>query len=119
MMDQLVTAQKRTVEALNEAGKIYAAGVQTYTQTQIELAREAVEDAVAAGKQLMAEKAVDKIAALYVEKAKVGFEKGVAGAKTLGEIVVKTNRDAAELLGKVFAANVEVAKTNGKVRVAA
>jgi phasin family protein len=109
-MDQMLAAQKRTVEALNEAGKIYVAGVQTYGRKQAELARGNMDEAAALTKAVMAEKTLDKQATLYFEQSKAGFEKGVAAVRELGEIVAKTNREAADVLGKAFAAYVETAK---------
>ncbi|MFQ5959450.1 MAG: phasin family protein [Alphaproteobacteria bacterium] len=99
-MDSLVAAQRRNIEAVSAANKVAADGLKALAARQAEVARSAVDEYVAAVRELMAVKDPQAGAAKQVAFAKSAFEKTVTNMRELAEIATETNVQAFDVLNK-------------------
>ena len=99
-VDAVITAQRRNLEAVSAANKAAADGFKAVAARQAEIARGAVDEYVAAVRELMAAQDAPAGVAKQVEFAKTAFEKTVASTRELAEIAVKANAEAFDVFSK-------------------
>jgi phasin family protein len=99
-MEAIMAVQKKNVEAFTQANQLAMEGVQAFARRQVELARAAIEDAPVLFREFSQPGAPQEKMAKSAELAKVTFEKNLASAKELGELVTKANTDAFNVITK-------------------
>jgi len=106
-VEAMVTAQRKNVEALTQANQLAIEGVQALARRQVEIAREALDEAPALFRELSQPGVPQEKFAKQAELAKATFEKGLATAKELTELVTKANTEAFNVLTKRFTESFE------------
>jgi phasin family protein len=117
-VDSLVAAQRRNLEALTQANQLAVEGVQAIARRQVELARQAVDEASTLMREWTQPGAPEERIAKNVELAKQAFEKGVANARELAELVSKANSEAFGVIQKRVAESFEEIRDFTKQHVA-
>jgi len=100
-MDVLVKAQRKNFEALTAANQLAIEGYQAVAKRQADILRESMEEMSKVSRDLVAaDQAPDVRVAKQVELAKTGFEKALANARELGEMLMKSNTEACDVINK-------------------
>ena len=99
-VEAVMASQRKNVEALSQANQLAIEGVQALARRQVEIAREALEEASSLFRELSQPGAPQEKLAKNTELAKVSFEKGLATARELTELVAKANTEAFNVLTK-------------------
>lgn len=94
LAEEAVEFNKANVEALVEAGKIAAKGIETLGQEGVTFARKNFEDTTAALKGYTAVKTPADFFKLYAENSKKAFDAAVAQTSKTSELVVKLTNDS-------------------------
>ena len=94
LAEEAVEFNKANVEALVEAGKIAAKGIETLGQEGVAFARKSFEDTSAALKGYTAVKSPAEFLKLYAENSKKAFDAAVAQTSKTSELVVKLTNDS-------------------------
>jgi phasin family protein len=94
LAEEAVEFNKANVEALVEAGKIAAKGIETLGQEGVTYARKSFEDTTAALKGYTAVKTPADFFKLYAENSKKAFDAAVAQTSKTSELVVKLTNDS-------------------------
>ena len=116
-VDSLMATQRKNMEALTQANQLAVESVQAVTRRQVELAREAFDGASAALRDLVQPTAPEERIAKNAEFAKQVFEKGIANARELTELVTKANSEAFEVLTKRVTESLDEIRSQAKTRV--
>jgi phasin family protein len=95
-----MATQRKNIEAFTQANQLAVEGVQAMARRQIEIAREALEGASTAMRELVQPGAPEERFAKNAEYAKQAFEKGVANAREIAELFSKANTEAFEVISK-------------------
>jgi phasin family protein len=98
--ESVISIQRKNIEALTQANQLAVEGVQAVTRRQVEIAREAFEGASAAFRDMTQPSAPEDRIARNAEFAKQAFEKGIANAREIAELVTKANAEAFEVISK-------------------
>ena len=102
LAEEAVEFNKANVEALVEAGKIAAKGIESLGQEGVTYARKSFEDTTAALKGYTAVKTPADFFKLYAENSKKAFDAAVAQTSKTSELVVKlTNESFAPISNRV------------------
>jgi phasin family protein len=109
-VEALMSAQRKNVEAFTQANQLAIEGVQALARRQVEIAREALDEAPALFRELSQPGVPQEKFAKNAELAKATFEKSLATAKELTELVTKANTDAFNVLTKRFTESFEEIK---------
>ena len=99
-VEAVMATQRKNVEALTQANQLAIEGAQAFARRQVELAREAFEGAPALFRELSQPVAPQERLAKNAELAKATFEKNLATAKELSELVTKANAEAFGVISK-------------------
>jgi phasin family protein len=99
-VEAIMAAQRKNVEAFTQANQLAIEGVQAFARRQAELAREVFEGAPAFFKDLSAPTPPQERILKNAEIAKATFEKNLASAKELGELVTKAQAEAFDVITK-------------------
>ncbi|MGH7034425.1 MAG: phasin family protein [Stellaceae bacterium] len=99
-VDAMMAAQRKNVEALTQANQLAIEGAQALARRQAEIAREALEEARSLFREFSQPGAPQERLAKNTEIARATFEKGLATAKELTELVTKANAEAFNVLTK-------------------
>ncbi|WP_422060473.1 phasin family protein [Sphingopyxis sp.] len=94
LAEEAVEFNKANVEALVEAGKIAAKGIESLGQEGVAFARKSFEDTSAAMKGYTAVKSPAEFLKLYAENSKKAFDAAVAQTSKTSELVVKLTNDS-------------------------
>ncbi|SEH19611.1 phasin family protein [Sphingopyxis sp. YR583] len=94
LAEEAVEFNRANVEALVEAGKIAAKGIETLGQEGVTYARKSFEDTTAALKGYTAVKTPADFFKLYAENSKKAFDAAVAQTSKTSELVVKLTNDS-------------------------
>lgn len=97
-VDALMASYRKNVEALTAANQCTLEGVGALVRRQTEIAREAIESYTKAVGDLLAEGSVEEKAARQAELARQAYDRAVANARELGDMVTKTSNEAFGLL---------------------
>jgi len=117
-VESLVAAQRKNLEALTQANQLAVEGVQAIARRGVEITRQAVDEASAALREWTQPGAPEERLAKNAEFAKQAFEKGVANARELAELLTKANTEAFNVLHKRVAEGFEELRDYAKHRVA-
>lgn len=107
----VVDAQRRNLEALAQANQVAAEGMKALAQRQAEILRQTMEQTGAAMRDLMAPSSPEDKAARQTEIAKTAFERAVANARELAEMVTRAQQEAGDVIAKRMAAGMEELKS--------
>ncbi len=99
-VEAVMAAQRKNVEAFTQANQLAIEGVQAFAKRQVELAREAFEGAPAFFKEMSSPTPPQERIAKNAEIVKATFEKNLATAKELGDLVTKANTEAFAVITK-------------------
>ena len=106
-VEAMMASQRKNVEALTQANQLALEGAQALARRQVEIAREALEEASTLFRELSQPGAPQEKLVKNTELAKANFEKGLATAKELAELVAKANTEAFNVLTKRFTESFE------------
>ncbi len=99
-VDTMIASQRKNIEALTQANQLAVEGVQAVTRRQVEIARQAFDEASAAMREMVQPSAPEVRVAKNAEIAKQAFEKGVANALELTDLVTKAQSEAFAVITK-------------------
>lgn len=116
-VESMVAAQRKNLEALTQANQLAVEGVQALARRQVEIAREAVDEASSLVREWAQPGAPEDRIVKNAEYAKQAFEKGVANAKELAELVTKANSEAFNVIQKRVAEGFEELRDYARQRV--
>jgi phasin family protein len=102
-VETLVASQRKNIEALTQANKLAFEGVQAVFKRQVEIIRQAVEEGATIARELVEAGTPQDKAIRQTELTKSAFERALANARELSEIIAKSNGEAFDLLNKRFA----------------
>jgi phasin family protein len=96
----MISTQRKNLEAFTQANQLAVEGVQAVTRRQVEIAREAFEGASAAMRELSQPGAPEERFAKNAELAKQVFQKSIANAREIAEMMSKAQAEAFEVITK-------------------
>lgn len=117
-IESIVAAQRKNLEALTQANQLAVEGVQAVARRQVEIARETVDEVSSLVREWTQPGAPEERIAKQAEYAKQAFEKGVANARELAELVTKANTEAFSVIQKRVAEGFEELRDYAKQRTA-
>src|SRR4051794_33139783 len=115
-VNTVVDIQRRNVEALTAANQTVVQGLQTVVRRQGEIARQSVkqfQDLLSVKPASVTETLVKRI-----ELTKTSYEKTVADARELGDIVVKAGSEAGDILSRRVVASLDEVKAAARPKAA-
>src|SRR3954469_7353851 len=103
-----VKFQHRNLEALNAANQTLVQGLQTVAQRQGKLVQQSVKQF----QELLSVKpaSVTEVLVKQIDVAKTSYEKNVADARELGDLVAKVGSEAADILNRRVVASLDEIK---------
>jgi phasin family protein len=101
-INTVVDIQRRNVEALTAANQTIAQGLQTVVQRQGEIARQSVKQFQDLVSFTPSSASVRETLVKRIDLTKTSYEKSVADARELGDIVAKVGTEAADILSRLF-----------------
>lgn len=117
-VEALIASQRKNLEALTQANQLAVEGVQAVARRQVELARQAVDEASTLFRELAQPGAPEDRLAKNAELAKQAYEKGLANARELAELVAKANSEALNVINKRVAEGLEEIRDYAKTKAA-
>jgi phasin family protein len=117
-VESLVSAQRKNLEALTQANQLAVEGAQAIARRQVELTRQVVDEASAALREWTQPGAPEDRFAKNAEFAKHAFEKSVANAREIAELLTKANSEAFNVINKRVAETFEEMRDFAKQRTA-
>jgi phasin family protein len=117
-VEAIMAPQRKNVEALTQANQLAVEGVQAVARRQVELAKQAVEEASALLRDIAQPGAPEERLAKNAELAKQAFEKGLAHARELAELVSKANTEAFNVITKRVTESFEEFRDSAKTKTA-
>lgn len=109
-LDAFAVAQRKNLEALTAANQCALEGFGALVRRQSEIARQSVEAASKVFGEVLAEGTPEEKVARQAEYFKSCYEQGLANAKELGDLAVKTQEEAAGLINARVVASFDEAK---------
>jgi phasin family protein len=109
-VESVLAAQRKNVEALTAANQLALEGFQAVVRRQGEILRQTLEEAGSLVGQLTAAGSPEEKVAKQAELVKTAFEKALANAKELAELVAKSNSEAADVINKRVSESLEELK---------
>ena len=101
-IEAYISAQRKNMEALSQANRLAYDGLQAVAKRQIEIARQSLEQATTAAREVAEPGTPHDKAAKQAELAKTSFERAISNLRELGELVTKANTEAFDLLQTRF-----------------
>lgn len=117
-VESLVATQRKNLEAFTQANQLAVEGVQAIARRQVELTRQAMDEASTVLRDWTQPGAPEEQVAKNVEMVKHAFEKGVANARELTELVTKANSEAFNVIHKRVSESFEEIRDYAKQRAA-
>jgi len=102
--------QRRNVEALTAANQTIAQGLQTVVQRQGEIARQSAKQFQDLLSVKPSSTSVEETLVKQIDVAKTSYEKTVADARELGDLVVKVGSEAVDILSRRVVASLDEVK---------
>ncbi len=99
-VESIIASQRKNIEALTQANQLAVEGVQALARRNVEIARQALEEASAALRDIVTPGAPEERVAKQAEIAKGAFEKGLAHARELTELLSKAQSEAMTVITK-------------------
>jgi phasin family protein len=115
-VNTVVDIRRRNFEALTAANQTVVQGLQTVAQRQGEIARQSVKQF----QDLLSVKpaSVNEVLVKRIDLTKTAYEKTVADARELGDIVVKVGSEAADILSRRVVASLDEVKAAARPKAA-
>jgi len=110
--------QRRNVEALTAANQTIAQGLQTVVQRQGEIARQSVKQFQDLVSFTPSSASVRETLVKRIDLTKTSYEKSVADARELGDIVAKVGTEAADILSRRVVASLDEVKAAARPKAA-
>ena len=98
-------AQKRNVDAFTGASQIFADGMRAFVERQTEITQASMKQFMADSQTFMTSKPTEMKPGDVTGKVKNAYEAAIANAQELGNIVVKAQTDAMNVLNNAAVAN--------------
>jgi len=117
-INTVVDIQRRNVEALTAANQTIAQGLQTVVQRQGEIARQSVKQFQDLLFVKPSSTSVEETLVKQIDVAKTSYEKTVANARELGDIVAKVGLEAADILSRRVVASLDEIKAAARPKAA-
>ncbi len=117
-VDSLMAAQRKNLEALTQANQLAVEGAQAVARRQVEIARQAVDEASGLLREWTQPGAPEERLAKNAELAKHAFEKGLANVREITELLTKANSEAFGVIQKRVAESLEEIRDFAKQRAA-
>jgi len=111
-VEAMMAAQRKNIEAVTAANQLAIEGLQAVIRRQAEIVRASVEEASSYVNQVVAAGTPEEKAAKQAELVKAAFEKSLANARELAELVAKSNNEAAEVLSKRVSESLDELKSS-------
>ena len=102
--------QRRNVEALTAANQTIVQGLQTVVQRQGEIARQSAKQFQDLLSVKPSSTSVEETLVKQIDVAKTSYEKTVADARELGDIVIKVGSEAGDILSQRVVASLDEVK---------
>jgi phasin family protein len=99
-LDAAMAAQRRNIEALTTANQLAMEGMQSVARRQMEIVRQSMEEMATMATALMSTSAPEARLARQAELAKSAFERTLSNLKELGEMISKSNAEAADVINR-------------------
>lgn len=112
--DDIVAFNQNTFDAFVASGTVVAKGFETLTKQYVSFASESFEEAVEAGKKIVAAKTVNEAVDMQTKIAKAAWEKAVAEGQKVSEISTGIFKEASAPISERVQASVEVANETAK-----
>jgi phasin family protein len=106
-MNQVITTQRKNLEAASEASQVVVESTQAIARRQSEIARENVEQALKASKDLFTGNSPETNVAKQVEFAKSAFENSLANLREISEMMAKSAFEAFDVVNRRVAESFE------------
>lgn len=110
-VDSLMASQRKNIEALTAANQLAAEGIQAVMRRQAEILRQSIEESTSAVNDLIAAGSPEDKAAKQADVVKTAFEKALANARELAEMIAKSNAEAADVISKRVSESLDEIKT--------
>ncbi len=110
-VEAILSSQRKNIEALTAANQLAAEGFQAVLRRQAEILRSSVEEASGYVNDVLTAGTPEAKAAKQAELVKAAFEKSLANARELAELIAKSNTEAADVLSKRVSESLEELKT--------
>src|SRR3954470_10278424 len=106
--------QRRNVEAVTAANQTVVQGLQTVAQHQGEIARQSVKQF----QDLLSVKpaSVNEVLVKQIDLTKTAYEKTVADARELGDVVAKVGSEAVDILSRRVVASLDEVKAAARLK---
>jgi len=105
--NQLFSTQRRNIEAMSAVNQIAVESAQAISRRQAEIARENVESALKASKDLMSGGSPEVSISKNAEAVREFFENGLANFREVTEMLTKSSFEAFDVLNKRAAESME------------
>ena len=116
--ETILAHQRKNIEALTQATQLATESFQAVVNRQMELAREAIDEASALVRDIMQPIAPEARAAKNAEIVKQAFEKGLANAREITGTLAKAHTEAFDVITKRVSEGLDEIKTASKSAVA-
>lgn len=103
----LMEAQRKNIDALIQANRVAAEGIQALADRQREIFREHMEQMQQFMRDAISADTPEANAARQAELVKVAFEKALVNMRELAELASKSQGEALEIVNKRMVANLE------------
>jgi phasin family protein len=103
----LVDAQRKNVQALQEANQKAFSGALALAKRQAEILEETMREWQAAAKELTSKSSGENVASRQADLAKKAIEKALANMRELAEMAVNSQAQAYEVIGKRVQSSIE------------
>ena len=113
-----VEFQHRNLEALNAANQALVQGLQTVAQRQGKLVQQSVKQFQELLSLKPTNASVNEVLVKRIDVAKTSFEKNVADARELGDIVAKVGTEAGDILSRRVVASLDEVKAAARPKAA-
>ena len=110
--------QRRNVEALTAANQTIAQGLQTVARRQGEIARQSVKQFQDLVSFKPSNASVTETLVKKIDLTKTSYEKNVADARELGDIVAKVGSEAVDILSRRVVASLDEVKAAARPKAA-
>jgi phasin family protein len=109
-VETIVANQRKNIEALTQANKLAFEGLQNVVKRQVEILRQTMDEVAQVSKDFSEPGTAQDKAAKQAEFAKDAFERALANARELAEMIAKANSEAFDLLNKRFTQSLDEAR---------
>jgi phasin family protein len=117
-VNTVVDIQRRNFEALTAANQTVVQGLQTVMQRQGEIARQSVKQFQDLLSFKPSSASVNEVLVKRIDLTKTSYEKTVADARELGDIVVKVGSEAVDILSRRVVASLDEVKAAARPKAA-